>query len=184
MPEHVVFALGFSFLAIFLSIVILLARRSLHIIAQSCGVVPAPVAHNGTAVLGFLAIPFLCLMAWIPDSASPMHFYSALIMFGMLALYQLALAVLATAVLRRTPGWPLPLLLLTLYFLLCALGALGAACGWVSAGSDGMYLEYIAVALEFCFFLGASVLFDMAVRAQAEAGLSGDYLLERRKRGP
>jgi hypothetical protein len=182
MPEHVVFALGFTVLAALLCVVVLLARRSLHVIAHSCGVTPTPLLHNGAAVLGFLAIPFLCLMAWIPDSASPVHFISALIMFGVLALYQLLITGVATAVLYRTPAWPWPMLLLPLYFLLCAVGALASAFCWVTQQNN--VFEYSAVALEFCFFIGAAPLFDMAVRRLDERSAQGAALLASNKPQP
>lgn len=160
MPEHAVFAVGFTLLAAQLVLLVLVARLALLRAAVRLGSSrsPPPLVHSLVAGLGLAAVPFLCLMAWIPDSASPVHFISALIMFGVLALYEVAFSILAIAVLRRAPAWPWPLALLMLWLLGCALGAVICAGYWVMSTNN--VFEYLAVALEFAFFAGYGWIFE------------------------
>ena len=116
--------------------------------------------HTGVLCIGLLAIPFLCLMAWIPDSASPAHFISALIMFGVLAVYELTFALLLVVAGRVLPQWPFPLAALVLWFLACAIIAVASAGTWVASGNNAF--EYVAVAFEFAYFVAMPGVFALA----------------------
>ena len=155
-PEHAWFGAGFTLLAVVM--VLVLGSRTWMLARDGRVRASAPLRWSNriTALIASSAMVALLIMAWIPDSASPIHFIAALCTFGLLAIYELAHAAISITLARRddavAPNGPG--VALSLWFFVCPLAALGCVYAWIAMQSSAA--QYAAVGLQFAYFIPLS----------------------------
>lgn len=148
-PERTFFRGGFSALAAVLALT--LVARALQL--RGDGALAGAWVRRGFVVFsGAIAIVALLVMAWIPDDVSPLHFFAALLTFFFLSTWELLESTLVlTAVRARGVRWFHVLQLL--WSFACPFASCAFVGKWIASGDAEP--QYVAVGLQFAWFLGA-----------------------------
>jgi hypothetical protein len=177
MPEHAWFAAGFTVLAGVMAVVFRTRARMLALeprVARSLGL---RLVGHACSLFAAVSLASMLVMAWIPDGASPLHFFAALATFGALALYELAHAGVCVALARPParaddpPGPRSPGPLVRAWLFVCPFAAMACVYLWIGEGS--VLAQWTAVALQFAYFLPLAPAFGEPAAPARRGGSPG-----------
>jgi len=174
-PEHYWFEVGFSLIAVFVAITMVMRISALGRdarVARSGGLRWSNRISVGAGVLSLIA---LLVMGWVPyRPPGGTHFVASLLTYLFLAIYELIHGGMCLALLRRRGSGATSSsagILLSLWFMVCPL--LSVACVVIRITQGSVPAQYMSVALQFAYFLPMSKLLVGAGEAREERSSAG-----------
>lgn len=160
-PERTIFRRGFTALAIVLAL--LLTLRSIQL-ARDPSLRTAWLRRGSAAFVSVLGVVALLMMTWIPDNVSPVHFFAALATFFFLSVREVLESTLAVTAFRKR-GFRAVHALQLLWGFACPIASVVYVVKWITTQS--VEAQYVAVGLQFAYFLGAMPELARATPAEA-----------------
>ncbi|CAN5148832.1 hypothetical protein BH09MYX1_BH09MYX1_58910 [soil metagenome] len=148
-PERFWFHVGFTLLAVLVALTLFLRGRQLRVDRH----LEKAWARRGVAsVTAVIAIACLLVMTWVSDGESPIHFIAAVSTFFFLSIRELvetSLVITST----RARGFRAWHAVMILWCVACPLASMFHVYAWIA--NEDVRAQYIAVGLQFAFFLGS-----------------------------
>jgi len=172
-PEHTWFEVGFTLIAIFVSIAMGMRIRGLgsdpHVVRSRA----LRVWNRISVGAGVLSLAAMLVMGWIPyRPPGGVHFVASLLTYLFLAIYEFIHGGMCLALMKhRRPGSAGPML--SIWFLVCPF--LSLACVYIRITTLNVPAQYASVILQFAYFLPMAKLLvgpTESSEARASVGLS------------